>query len=97
MKANKRTHQPTMTTDQSKGHCKGHFVTIYHIHYSRGTMVSAVLKHSLRTAGRWTAHRLYPSPRLLSRHNSAHKALEAIGADPREVLGPGALKRAGIE
>jgi hypothetical protein len=72
-------------------------VWVYHIHYGPGALVKAVFYRRYGSRKQWVAVKIYPLPQEISRHNSAHKALEAIGADPREVLGPGALKRAGIE
>lgn len=90
MKANKRTHKPTMTQAEGPGRpC----LEVYHIHYGPGYRIKAVLRSH---KGGYKAVKVHPLPEWLSDHNSAHEALKAIGADPREVLSPGALARAGL-
>jgi hypothetical protein len=90
MKAHNRTRQPTMTQAAGPGRP---YLEVYHIHYGPGYRVKAVLRSH---KGGYKAVKVHPLPEWLSDHKTAHGALQAIGADPREVLGPGALARAGL-
>jgi hypothetical protein len=94
MKAHERTHRPTMSQEEGPGRP---MFEVYHIHYGPGAIIKAVFHRRAAHDNRWVASKVYPLPQEISRHSTAHEALEAIGADPREILGAGALKRAGIE
>lgn len=85
---------PTMTAGDLVG--RPH-VELWHVHHCGGNRVLAVVRRRLHTSGSWVAIRVYPEPAELGRYERAHAALEAIGVDPREVLSPGACKRAGLD
>lgn len=89
---NPRTKQPTIT--QAEPGTRP-LVELYHVHYDDNGHVIALLHRRLSHGAPWVVSTLYPIPERESFHRTAHEALEAMGVDPSQVLGAGAVSRIG--
>jgi hypothetical protein len=57
----------------------------------------ALFRRRNKTSKRWIVGTIYPFRDHEGAFHTAHEALVYMGVDPREVLGSGALSRAGIK